>query len=327
MADLSTTYMGIPLRNPLIVASSNLTSTVDKIRKCEDAGAGAVVLKSLFEEQILVDMQKMISGSSDMGSPDGWDFLVNSSRNYYLDDYLALVENAKKAVSIPVIASVNCVSDGEWIDYAEKFEAMGADGLELNTFVIPSNVKKDASDYGDIYLKIARDIKKKVKLPVAMKVSPHFTDMAGMMDRLARAGVDALVLFNRFYRPDVDIRKMEMKHAPVLSAPEEIYMSLQWIALLSGEIETDFCASTGIFDAEGVIKQLLVGARGVQLCSALIRQGLGILPGILNDLSAWMEEKGFASVADFNGKLCQEASSRPEIYERNQYIRGVVGIS
>ena len=327
MADLSTSYMGISLKNPLIVASSNLTSTVDKIKKCEDSGAGAVVLKSLFEEQIQVDMQKMMSGSSDMGGPDGWDFLVNTSRNYYLDDYLELVEQAKAKTGIPVIASVNCVSGGEWISYAKKFESMGADGLELNSFIIPSNVKKDAEYYTEKYLEIAANIKSMVKIPVSMKLSPHFTDLARMIRRLAETGLDGIVLFNRFYRPDIDIEKLEMRHAPILSAPEEIYLSLQWIALLSGEIETDFCASTGVFDAAGMIKQLLAGARGVQICSSLIKQGLGIIPGMLDELSSWMDRHGFSTLSDFNGRLCQEASNNPEVYERNQYIKGVVGIS
>ncbi len=327
MADLSTTYMGIPLKNPLIVASSNLTSTVEKIVKCEEAGAGAVILKSLFEEQIHIDQKKLLDGANDLGNADGYDFLMGYSKNHFLDEYLELVVRAKKSVSIPIIPSVNCVSGGEWIEYAERFEKVGADALELNTFVIPSNVEKDAAYYEDIYLEIARNIKKRVKIPVAMKISPHFTDIARMVKRIETAGIDGIVMFNRFYRPDVDIDKLEMRHAPVLSAPEEIFLALQWIALLSGEIEMDFCATTGVHDAEGVIKQLLVGAGGIQMCSTLIKQGLEIIPDILETLSRWMDEKGFSTIADFKGRLCQESSNNPEIYERNQYIKGVVGIS
>ena len=326
MADLSTEYLGLKLRNPIIVASSTLTSSLEKLVKCEEAGAGAVVLKSLFEEQINIDRANMLDGSSDMGYADGYDFLMQYGRSHFLDDYVELVLKAKQKLSIPVIPSINCVSSGEWIEYAERFQSVGADALELNTFVIPSDVKKDAAYYEDIYLKLAKKIKKHVNIPVAMKISPHFTDMAGMVEKLARQGIKGIVMFNRFYRPDVDIEALVMKHAPVLSAPQEIYMALQWIALLSGEIETDFCATTGIYDSSAVIKQLLVGAKSVQMCSALIKNGLGIIPEILSEVEAWMKAKGFNSLSDFNGKLCQESSANPEIYERSQYIKAVVGI-
>ncbi|MBI9103637.1 MAG: dihydroorotate dehydrogenase-like protein [Spirochaetales bacterium] len=326
MADLQTTYMGIKLKNPLIVASSTLTSNLDKIVKCEQAGAGAVILKSLFEEQINIDRAKMLEGASDMGYADGYDFFMGYGKSHFLDDYVELVMQAKERVSIPVIPSVNCVTGGEWIEYAERFESVGADGLELNTFVIPSDVSKNASYFEEIYLDLARKIKKQVKIPVAMKVSPHFTDMAGFVKKLADIGIDGIVMFNRFYRPDVDIDNLIMKHAPILSSPQEIYLALQWIALLSGEIESDFCATTGVWDGEGLIKQLLVGAKSIQMCSALIKNGLHIIPEILSELEGWMDKKGFSSIADFNGKLCQESSDNPEIYERNQYIKAVVGI-
>ena len=327
MAKLSTTYMGIPLKNPLIVASSHLTDSVKRVVSCQEAGAGAVVLKSLFEEQIRVDIDREMSGSSDMGWADGHDFLVEASKDHYLDEYLELVEKCKKKVSIPVIASVNCVSNGTWLDYAKRFEAVGADGLELNSFIIPADIKKDAASYEDVYLAIAKTVKEQVNIPVAMKIAPHFTDLARMVSRLSSAGMDGMVLFNRLYRPDVDIEKIAMKHAPVLSASQEIYQPLQWIALLSGKIDIDFCATTGVHDGAGLVKQLLVGAKGVQMCSAIIKEGTATITRALQFLEEWMDRKGFSTIDEFTGSLCQSGSANPEIYERAQYIKGIVGIS
>ena len=327
MADLSTRYLGLNLKNPLIVASSHLTATVERVKACQDAGAGAVVLKSLFEEQIKVDISRDLDGSHDMGHTDGWDFLVESSKSHHMDAYLTLVEECKKKTDIPIIASVNCVSDGTWLDYARKFEAMGADALELNTYIIPADIRRDSASYEDIYLSIAETVKKKIKIPVAMKLTTHFTDMARMISRLAHTGIDGVVLFNRLYRPDVDIESLKMKHAPVLSAPQEIYQTLQWIALLSGEIDTDFCGGTGTHDGEGLVKQLLVGAKAVQMCSAIIKDGTSVITETLKFLENWMDRKGYAGIDDFMGKLSQESSSHPEVYERAQYVKGLVGIS
>jgi len=327
MAELSTNYLGLTLKNPLIVASSHLTATVERVKACQEAGAGAVVLKSLFEEQIKVDISRDLDGSQDMGHADGWDFLVESSKSHHMDAYLTLVEDCKKKTDIPVIASVNCVSDGTWLDYARKFEAMGADALELNAFIIPADIRRGASSYEDVYLSIAETVKKKINIPVAMKLTSHFTDMARMINRLAQTGIDGVVLFNRLYRPDVDIESLQMKHAPVLSAPQEIYQTLQWIALLAGEVETDFCGATGIHDGEGMVKQLLVGARAVQMCSAIIKDGTPVIGDTLQFLEAWMDRKGYAAVDEFIGKLSQESSSNPEVYERAQYVKGLVGIS
>lgn len=327
MAEFSTTYMGIALKNPLIVGSSHLTDSVERVMTCQEAGAGAVVLKSLFEEQIHLDINREMSGASDMGWADGYDYLVEASRDHYLDEYLELVENCKEKAFIPVIASVNCVSDGTWLDYAKKFESVGADGLELNCFVIPADLRKDASSYEDTYLSIAETVKKQIKIPVAMKLAPHFTDLARMVSRLASAGMDGIVLFNRLYRPDVDIQTITMKHAPILSAPQEIYQTLQWIALLSGRIDIDFSAATGIYGGEDLVKQLLVGAKGVQMCSSIIKNGPAVITQALQFLGEWMDEKGFAKIDEFAGALCQDASEDPEIYERTQYVKGIVGIS
>ena len=327
MAELKTKYMGIELRSPVIAASSGLTATVSKVKELEQAGAGAVVLKSLFEEQILFDSNKMTEGFNADVHADAMDFFNGMSSNYFLDEYLGLVEDCKKAVDIPVIASVNCVTDGTWIKYAKRFENVGADALELNVFNIPVNKKLSSEDYERIYYSIAEEVTKNVTIPVALKVSPHFTSLARVLENFAEIGIDGLVLFNRFYRPDVDIDKLKITHAPIMSAAEEMSLALQWIALLSGEIDIDFAATTGVHNAEGVIKQLLAGAKAVQVCSALYKNGSRVIGEMNKEISSWMESKKFSSIKDFNGMLCQEESNNPEAYERTQYMKAAVGIS
>ncbi|HAK46954.1 MAG TPA: dihydroorotate oxidase [Spirochaeta sp.] len=327
MANLKTKYMGIELESPVIAASSGLTASVDKVKEFEQAGAGAVVLKSLFEEQILYDSNKMTEDYNSEVHADALDFFNGMSSSFFLDEYLTLVENCKKAVNIPVIASVNCVSDGAWLKYAKRFENVGADALELNAFTMPVNKKMSSEDYEKTYYRLAEGIKKAVNIPVALKLSPHFTSLARVLENFADIGIEGLVLFNRFYRPDIDIKKVKMSHAPILSAAEEMSLTLQWIALLSGEIECDFAATTGVHDSEGVIKQLLAGAKAVQICSAVYKNGSSVFAKMNNEIADWMREKGFFSIADFNGKLCQEESENPEVYERTQYMKAAVGIS
>jgi len=318
--------MGLMLKNPVIVASSRLTSSLDTIVACEEAGAGAVVLKSLFEEQILSDAGKVMNNLNPLVHAEAYDYARVMSREYYLDEYLKLVEDAKKRCSIPVIASLNCVTAGAWIDYATYFEKMGADGLELNVYVIPADVRQDSQSIEKTYIDIAKRIKAKVRIPVAMKIGFHFTAMARMMKDLSDEGMDALVLFNRFYKPDIDIETLALKPARIVSGPEEMHESLHWIALLSGELSCDFAATTGVHGAEGLIKQLLAGAKAVQLCSVLLEKGLPVIREILDLLGQWMGRHGFLSVGDFIGKLCQEESDNPDAYERSQYIKALVGI-
>ena len=327
MANLKTEYMGLELDSPLIAASSGMTASVKKVKEFADAGAGAVVLKSLFEEQILYDSSKMTEGFNADVHADAADFFRGMSSSYFLDEYLGLVEECKKAVDIPVIASVNCVSDGAWIKYAERFEKVGSDALELNVFTIPVNKKLSSEDYEKNYYDIAEKIKKAVSIPVALKLSPHFTSLARVLENFADIGINGLVLFNRFYRPDIDIDKMTMSHAPIFSAPEEMSLVLQWIALLSGELDVDFAATTGVHETAGAVKQLLAGAKAVQLCSTVYNNGSEIFSKINSELESWMDSKGFAGISDFNGKLCQEVSANPDAYERTQYMKAAVGIS
>ena len=327
MADLTTKYLGMDLKNPVIVSSSNLTASADKIVDCEKAGAGAVVLKSLFEEQIQADTAKMMDNIDETQVSESFDYLTKTGNYHYIDEYLTLLEEAKSRVSIPVIASINCVSSGSWIDYAERLERLGADALELNVFVLPADVTKPGEDIEKVYIDVCRKVKKKIKIPFSLKIGPHFSGLANMIRTLADEGTAGFVLFNRFYQPDVDIESLKIVPAKILSAPPEMALSLRWIALLSGEIEADFAAATGIHDGKSVVKQLLVGARAVQLCSILYQNGIDYIQTILKVVTEWMDRHNFASIDDFLGILCREESDNPEAYERAQYVKALVGIS
>jgi dihydroorotate dehydrogenase (fumarate) len=327
MADLKTTFMGLEMANPVVVASSNLTSSLKKLKNCEKAGAGAVVLKSLFEEQILSDTQKVMTDSGYQAHAEGMDYLFGMGTDYHINEYLKLIKQAKAELSMPVIASINCISGGAWIEYAESIEKAGADALELNVFLIPASVSQSGEEIERIYFDIVRKIKRRIKIPIAMKIGPHFSGLAHTIKALSEEGIDGLVLFNRFYRPDVDIEALKLVAADILSTPQEMNLSLQWIALLSGEVECDFAATTGVHDSAGVIKQLLVGAKAVQLCSVLYRNTVAYIKDILTQLEDWMDKHNFNRIEDFCGKLCQEASEHPEAYERSQYIKALVGIS
>jgi dihydroorotate dehydrogenase (fumarate) len=327
MMDLSTTYLGMKLRNPLVVSSSNLTSTIDKIIACEEHGAGAVVCKSLFEEQIDADTGAMLASVDESQHTSAYDYLEKSGRYHYLDDYLSLIEEARKRVSIPVIASVNCLSVDRWIDYAKRFEAVGANALELNVFILPADVRVRGEEIEKQYLDMCRKLSQKISIPISVKIGPHFSGLANMLARLETEGVRGFVLFNRFYQPDIDIERFQLIPAKIFSAPEEMALSLRWIALLSGEMKADFSAATGVHDSKAVIKQLLAGARTVQLCTTLYQNGLSMIPKMLDEISQWMERHHFSAIDDFNGKLCQERSNDPERYERAQYVKALVGIA
>ena len=319
MADLSTRYLGMDLKNPIIVGSSRLTSTLEGVVACEESGAGAVVLKSIFEEQIEADSTSMIQGLDDLSvHADAYDFFHQTSKDHYIDAYLELVEQAKRAVSIPIIASVNCVNPGSWLDYSHRFEEVGADALEINMFIVPSEAAVTSIEIERRYYDLVRQIRRHTKLPIALKIGSHFTAMAHIMKTFDEMGVNGLVLFNRYYKTDIDLETLRLKAGKVISVPEEAALSLQWAALMSEELSCDICANTGIHDGETIIKQLLAGAASVQICSAVMKQGHGVVSQMLGTLTEWMEKKGYASISDFKGLLSQERSESPEILERSQ---------
>jgi dihydroorotate dehydrogenase (fumarate) len=326
MADLSSGYMGIKLRNPLIVASCSLTNSVEGVQRCADAGAGAVVLKSLFEEQIEADTKEVERHVWLAGHTEAYDYVRKIGIETSAQDYLNLLERTKQAVSIPVIASLNCITPGWWTDYAKKIETAGADGLELNVALLPSDPRHSSHEIEKIYYRIVEDVKKSVRIPIAVKIGPYFTSIASVASVLSDKGAAALVLFNRFYQFDINIDKLDLVPGYRFSTPEEINFSLRWISLLGGRVKCDLAAATGVHDASGVIKQLLAGAAAVQICSTLYIHGIGHIASILSNIETWMQKHHLRSVAEFRGRLSQKDSDRPELYERLQYIKSLVGI-
>jgi dihydroorotate dehydrogenase (fumarate) len=326
MIDLSTTYMGLKLKNPIVVASSSLGKSVEGVTNCEKAGAGAVVLKSLFEEQIWAEIKNTGQYSGALWHSEAIDYIENMGVALGPREYLELIEEAKSTVSIPVIASLNCVSPEIWVDYTKRIVNAGADAVELNISLMPSDPKRTAGDIEQLYYKIIENVRGSIDVPIAVKVGPYFTSIAHVARELFRRGASALVLFNRFYQLDIDIDKMELAPGYRFSSPYDINVPLRWISLLAGRIEIDLAASTGIHDSAGVIKQLLAGAAIVQLCSTLYLNGLDRIGEVLDGLKSWMEHNGFDSIEQFRGKMSQSESDNPELYERLQYAKALVGI-
>ena len=326
MTDLAVTYMGIQLKNPIIVSSSSLTNTVEKIKRCEDSGAGAVVLKSLFEEQIEAQTAEIEEDSWPYPHPEAFDYVRQMGMRLGQDEYLKLIKDAKKAVKIPVIASLNCITPKWWNSYAAEIARAGADAIELNIAILPTDPKHSAEEIEKTYVRIVEGIRRKVDLPIAAKIGPYFTSLPQITRKLRNAGTAALVLFNRFYQLDIDIEKLELAPGYHLSSPDEIYVPLRWIAILSAQVGCELAASTGIHDGSAAIKQLLAGAQVIQICSNLYQKGMGRIKEILEELSSWMDAHGYQKIDEFRGKMSMEVSEKPEYYERLQYIKVFVGL-
>lgn len=319
MADLKVKYLGLDLRNPLIVSSSGLTASVDKIKEAEQAGAGAVVLKSLFEEQLKFESGQY-TGSSDY--PEADDYIMNYTKANSVSEYLKLIEEAKKAVNIPVIASVNCISSHEWVDFSKKMEAAGADALEVNVFYFPNEKDHTPEDYEKTYFELAEKLRSLITIPLAFKLGRQFSNLLNLVDRLYHRRVNGVVLFNRFYEPDIDIDQMKIVSSGVFSSPDDIRQTLRWIGVLSGYIEhIDLAASTGVHDGKSVVKLLLAGANAVQVCSVLYKNGVNYISTILKDVNDWMDQKGFHSVEEMRGKLSYRNIPDPSVYERSQFMK------
>lgn len=319
MNSLETTYLGLKLPSPVIVSSSGLTSQVDKIRIMEEKGAGAVVLKSLFEEQILHEAGKLSSASQ---YPEADDYIRYYTRNNSVDEYLDLIEKVKKTVRIPVIASVNCISAGDWLRFSEKIQEAGADALELNVFFLPLDPGKQASAYEKLYIELAGRLREIITIPLAFKLGPGFTNLVYVVEQLANRGVNGVVLFNRFFEPDIDPGKMRFTAAEVFSTPADIRHSLRWVGIVSGLVgKIDVAASTGVHDGKAVVKQILAGAKAVQVCSVLYKKGLEQLSVMTEEIRQWMRVKEFRSVDEFRGMLGYKNLPDPGYYERSQFMK------
>ena len=324
--DLSVKYLGLNLKNPIVVGSSGLTNSVEKIKELEQFGAGAVVLKSLFEEQILFE-ESNASANNEYDYPEAMDYIKAYARDNSIQKYLQLIENAKKEVSIPVIASINCVDKGEWISFAKKIEKAGADALELNISLLPSDINKTSADNEKMYFDIVETIKKTINIPLSLKMSHYSAGLTNLIQKLSwTKNIDGFTLFNRYYNPDIDIETLKITSSGVFSSPEDISSSLRWVALLSGKIRTDIAASTGIHTGEDVIKQLLAGATVVHVVSTLYQNGTKQLKEMVEALEGWGNKHNYKSIEDFRGIVNFESAENSIAFERVQFMKYFGGI-
>jgi dihydroorotate dehydrogenase (fumarate) len=323
MANLETTYLGLNLKNPLVAASSGITSSVGQIKKLEQAGIGAVVLKSVFEEQINNEVTSLLlQDSHNAGYPEAEDYIRNYLRDNTLTKHIRLIEETKKAVEIPVIASVNCVSASEWTTFAKDFQEAGADALELNIFYVPVDRHEKPGVVEQLYVDVLGKVKKEVSIPVSVKIGLYHSNIISMVDKLKAGGAKGVVMFNRFYEPDIDLEKLELTSSEIFSSPVEIRHTLRWVGLVSSEIpDIDIAASTGIHDGKSVVKQILAGARVTQLCSTLYVNGNDVVPSIITEMEAFMKKWNFKRLEDFRGRLSYKNIPDPMIYERSQFMK------
>jgi len=324
--DLTTTYLGMKLRTPLVPSASPLSEEIDNIKRMEDAGASAVVLSSLFEEQLQLDRYELhhhlTHGTESFAEaltyiPEPDDIRLGA------EGYLERIRKAKEAVAIPIIASLNGVSIGGWTDYANLIQEAGADALELNIYYIPTDPTLTGAEVEQAYLNILAMVKSLVTIPVAVKLSPFFSNLANMARRLDDAGADGLVLFNRFYQPDIDLDNLVVRPNVILSTPQALRLPLRWIAILYGRIRADLAATSGIHTAQDVIKMLMAGANVAMLCSVLLRHGVNHIRLIEEGLRQWMEEREYESVGQMRGSMSQIHCENPGEFERAQYIRAL----
>ena len=322
--DMTTTYMGLALKNPIVPAASPLSQRLDNIRRMEETGASAVVMYSLFEEQITLESHQLdhylsygAEGFAEALSyfPEMETFRVGP------DEYLDRISRAKEAVDIPIIGSLNGVSTGGWIDYARRIEEAGADALELNVYFIPTDLNMTGAEVEGMYLDVVRDVKKVVSIPVAVKLSPYFSATGNMARRLAEAGADALVLFNRFYQPDFDLENLEVVPHLVLSSSYEMRLPLRWVAILYGQVPVDFAITSGVRNVEDVLKGLMAGAKITMMASELLESGMGRISQILEGMVQWLEEYEYESVSQMQGSMSQQSVAEPAAFERANYMK------
>jgi len=329
--DLSTNYLGMTLKNPIIAGASGKTGSVQQVKTLADNGVGAVVLKSIFEEEVASEYAEFRKTAKAQGDPQYFDHNGQRSPIEYYDHvireenlkrYIDLVEGCKAAVSIPVMASINCFFYAvEWLSYAVNLERAGADALELNLFFPPTDFRHTAEEKEALFFQIAAKVTQAVSIPVALKISPYFTALGPMIQRLSQTGVKGLVLFNRFFSPDFDIDKLEVKPSFIFSTPADLAMPLRWIAVMANKVDCHLAASTGVHDAAAVVKQLLAGADAVQVASCLYKNGPKFVQELLAGLESWMAGKKYRQISDFKGKLSQARSTDPAIYDRAQFMR------
>jgi dihydroorotate dehydrogenase (fumarate) len=343
MTDLSTTYLGLKLKNPLIAGSCGLTNSTHNIKEIAKKGVGAVVVKSIFEEQINVDTEKvikneegeikMLTRASDKGLgrrvhdyDEAYSYIYDFARKNTLDRYLDLISEARKAIDIPLIASINCVSNGDWHSFARKIEEAGADALELNIYILPSDWRRSSADNENVYYDIIREVRNYINIPVSVKIGYYFSALSQSVQKLSESGVRGIVLFNRPYNADFDVEKMQVSHGSIYSSNEEYNHTLRWISILSEYVKCDLSASTGVHTWDAFVKQMLAGATTVQIASALYKEGLDVIPAILKGTADWMKRHSFENIEAFRGKLSKSKLENPAAIERVQFMKLYSGI-
>jgi dihydroorotate dehydrogenase (fumarate) len=324
--DLTTRYLGLKLKNPIVTSASPLSHTFDGMKQLEEAGAAAIVMHSIFEEQIAHETSELLhylsQGTESYSEalsyfPDVQQYSTGT------DEYLELIKKAKKELEIPIIGSINGVSVGGWTNYAKKIQEAGADALELNVYYIPTDLKIPGVDIEHQYIDLLKSIKKSIRIPVAVKLSPYFSAMANMAKNLDNAGADGLVLFNRFYQPDIDLATMEISPSINLSTSLEMRLPLRWIAILYGHVKSSLAATSGIHNTEDVIKMLMAGADVTMMCSALLKYGPEHIKKVLTEMEKWMKENEYNSVSQMKGSLSQKSVADPTAFERANYMKSL----
>lgn len=326
MAELKTRYMGIDLDNPLVVSSSGITGRVNGIMRCADAGAGAVVLRSMFEEVILAqsnDLNEQLVNSGPM-HPEIYDYMrADIGMRLGPLSYLEFIGKVRKQVTIPVIASINCTSSRWWVPFARRIEAAGADGLELNISHFPGSSREESNYFEKRYAEIVHQVTSQISIPVAAKIGIYFTSLGNVMEDMVAAGAKALVLFNRYHAIDVDLESKQLVPAIKFSSPEELTLPLRWVGLAAQQLNCDIAASTGVHDAKGILKMLMVGATIVQVCSVLYRNGPDYIKELRLGLNTWLDDNGYGSVDDIRGLAMRSSESEQTLLTRLQYVKAL----
>jgi len=324
MANLKTTYLGMELKNPIVASSSPLSQKIETVQQLESAGASAIVMYSLFEEQIFQESLKLdrdLTRGADSFA-EAMSYLPTFGQyTIGADTYVEHLQKVKQAVNIPVIGSLNGVSTGGWIEYAQKIEASGADALELNLYFLATDPNLISTELEDQQIRLVSDIRKSIQIPLAVKLSPFFTSLPNFASRLVSAGANGLVLFNRFYQPDFDLEELEVVPNLVLSSSDELRMPLRWIAILYGKIQADFALTSGVHSETDVIKAIMAGASITAIASEFLQKGISRIPEILSCMQTWMEDREYVSIAQMKGSMSQGSVSEPETFERANYMK------
>jgi dihydroorotate dehydrogenase (fumarate) len=323
MPDFSTVYMGLKLPSPIIASSSGLTNSLQDIIELEKHGAGAIVLKSLFEEEIVTKMEHNLPRmlSENYLYPESLGFYESLDAEDILTSYLKLISDCKQHIKIPIIASINCISPHNWPYFAKSLQDAGADALELNISILPSNPDISCEENEKTIFEIIKAVKSEVTIPIAIKLSPYFSNLANILNKISSTNIDGLVLFNRYYSPDIDINSFEIVPASIYSSPNDYILPLRWISIMSNRLSCDLSASTGVHDGNTLIKMILGGASSVQIASVLYKNGFAHMQIMLNELKNWMKEKDFSTIDEFKGKLSQSQSFNPADYLRVQFMK------